>query len=396
MPISFKVAKTAFEKNLVYKLRHQVFVAEEKRFEHSSDKIYDIYDTLEETKNILAMEGGVPIGSIRVTMENALGLPPLEHYDFGPIMKQHEEKFAGIGWLCVSEKYRKHRGLVAGLFKMMAREMKKNQTRHLIAPLHPGALPLLKRYGVQRVGERFFSGSLNVPMVPIYLCLDALPPGAREFSQDPLETILDDSNERRIYRQGEVAMRAGEPGTETFVIMRGSFRVVSPSKEKESSLSAVLDPECLVGVDPLLGPGQIFGELSLLDEGPRTATVVCHSKEADVMIWTREEFLDQLGANRNTAMRICRILGSRLRLKTGGCRDVKPQESLVARIIIDASRQGKKPVELKWLSMQCGMWLKDMKQMIDSWAEKGLVKYDDPENIRLSDSEALRKKIPAD
>lgn len=59
---------------------------------------------------------------------------------------------------------------------------------------------------------------------------------------------------------GTVLTRAGEPGEEFFLLVDGTARVeVSPEKQV------------------LLPPGQFFGEMSLLDGGPRSATVVAHT-----------------------------------------------------------------------------------------------------------------------
>jgi CRP/FNR family transcriptional regulator, cyclic AMP receptor protein len=56
---------------------------------------------------------------------------------------------------------------------------------------------------------------------------------------------------------GTVLTRAGEPGDEFFLIIDGTARV-EVSAEKQVSLH----------------PGEFFGEMSLLDGGPRSATVV--------------------------------------------------------------------------------------------------------------------------
>lgn len=59
---------------------------------------------------------------------------------------------------------------------------------------------------------------------------------------------------------GTVLTRAGEPGEEFFLIVDGTARV-EVSAEKHV----------------LLPPGQFFGEMSLLDGGPRSATVVAQT-----------------------------------------------------------------------------------------------------------------------
>jgi CRP/FNR family cyclic AMP-dependent transcriptional regulator len=57
--------------------------------------------------------------------------------------------------------------------------------------------------------------------------------------------------------EGTVLARSGEPGQEFFLILDGTARV-EVSARKRSRLQ----------------PGQYFGEMSLLDGGPRSATVV--------------------------------------------------------------------------------------------------------------------------
>jgi len=65
--------------------------------------------------------------------------------------------------------------------------------------------------------------------------------------------------ELRVPR-GEEIFTEGEPGDRMYVILDGKVKLGQTSTDGRESLLAVL------------GPGEVFGELSLFDPGPRTAT----------------------------------------------------------------------------------------------------------------------------
>src|SRR5438477_2399539 len=56
---------------------------------------------------------------------------------------------------------------------------------------------------------------------------------------------------------GYVLAQAGEPGDRFFVIVDGAARIVVSAQQQSR-----------------IGPGEFFGEMSLLDGGPRSATVI--------------------------------------------------------------------------------------------------------------------------
>ena len=72
---------------------------------------------------------------------------------------------------------------------------------------------------------------------------------------------------------GHVLARAGEPGDRFFVIVDGSARVeVSPDNQAR------------------IGPGAFFGEMSLLDGEPRSATVIAETAMR-LLVVPRREFV---------------------------------------------------------------------------------------------------------
>jgi CRP-like cAMP-binding protein len=118
----------------------------------------------------------------------------------------------------------------------------------------------------------------------------------------------------------------------------------------------------------MFGPGQIFGELSLLDGGPRTSTIVANSIEADVMVWKRSELLEQLRSDQDRALRTLELLGSRLRHQIEG-HSTNPPASLAARILVDSSHEGELPVDMQWLSRQCGIGGNVFQDIVSSWEQ---------------------------
>src|SRR6059058_6562242 len=69
------------------------------------------------------------------------------------------------------------------------------------------------------------------------------------------------SARRRSYRRGEVIFHQGDPGDALHFITEGRVKVVLDAETGEEAVIAIL------------GPGDCFGELALIDGEPRSATV---------------------------------------------------------------------------------------------------------------------------
>src|SRR4029077_17885000 len=61
-------------------------------------------------------------------------------------------------------------------------------------------------------------------------------------------------------RRGEVLFHEGDPGDKLYIVTDGKVKLGRTSSDGRENLLAIL------------GPGEMFGELSLFDPGPRTAT----------------------------------------------------------------------------------------------------------------------------
>jgi CRP/FNR family transcriptional regulator, cyclic AMP receptor protein len=103
---------------------------------------------------------------------------------------------------------------------------------------------------------------------------------------------------------GTKLFQYGDPGDKLFVILEGKVRI---SREV-----AGMGEEALA----VLGPGEVFGEMSLLDESPRSADARVHER-CRALVITKEAFDDLLFVHKELAFEVLwncvRILSVRLR-----------------------------------------------------------------------------------
>jgi CRP-like cAMP-binding protein len=88
----------------------------------------------------------------------------------------------------------------------------------------------------------------------------------------------------RAYRRGERIVTQGQPGDSFFVLVKGRVAV------------SILSPEGREVVLSTLSAGDHFGEMALLDEAPRSATVTAVER-SELAVLTREAFFDLLRGN---------------------------------------------------------------------------------------------------
>jgi CRP/FNR family cyclic AMP-dependent transcriptional regulator len=105
---------------------------------------------------------------------------------------------------------------------------------------------------------------------------------------------------RRSTTRGSIIMAAGDPTDSLYIILSGRLKVMmSDADGKEVILS-------------LLGPGEFFGEMGLIDDNPRSASVVA-LEPCELLAITRRDFKKCMAENAEMAMAVMRGLVRRLR-----------------------------------------------------------------------------------
>lgn len=106
---------------------------------------------------------------------------------------------------------------------------------------------------------------------------------------------------QRIYEPGEVIFRQGEPGVGMYIIERGDVDVVY--EETNQVLAELSD-------------GEFFGELALVDESPRIATVIAKSR-SQILGFFQSDLLALIDRNPRLGikivMRLVSVVGERLK-----------------------------------------------------------------------------------
>jgi CRP-like cAMP-binding protein len=101
------------------------------------------------------------------------------------------------------------------------------------------------------------------------------------------------------YKAGERIFAEGDPSYYCYQIVRGKVDIVlSPGGRRE--------------VIATLGPGEVFGEMGVIDSGPRSATAIA-AEDTECVVFGALDLLDQFDEDPATTIEVMRTLIKRLR-----------------------------------------------------------------------------------
>lgn len=94
--------------------------------------------------------------------------------------------------------------------------------------------------------------------------------------------------------------RLGDPGEEMYVVFEGAIDIDTHDKFGQKIVLATV------------GPGDMFGELSLIDEGPRNATAMVR-QDCTLLVMTRDDLVDIVHRNPKASLEMMAIFAERIR-----------------------------------------------------------------------------------
>ncbi len=113
------------------------------------------------------------------------------------------------------------------------------------------------------------------------------------------ESLIATMSPSRLER-GDILFHEGDQGDRLYVIGEGKIKLGRTSSDGRENLLAIL------------GPGEMFGELSLFDPGPRTATATAVA-ETQVVSMGHEQLKEFLATRPGVASTLLAALARRLR-----------------------------------------------------------------------------------
>jgi CRP-like cAMP-binding protein len=123
------------------------------------------------------------------------------------------------------------------------------------------------------------------------------------LKEDELDEVAKICSEKH-YAAGETIAREGDNSDELFIITDGFVEVVLGERRKSSARVVVS-----------LGSGQIIGEMALLDQGPRSASVLATSDPTIVQMIRRQDFETLCQQNTNIGYKVMHNLAADLSFK---------------------------------------------------------------------------------
>ena len=189
----------------------------------------------------------------------------------------------------------------------------------------------------------------------------------------------------KSYPKGSVILFEDDPGDSFFVVREGRVKVVLVAEDGR---------EVILGI---LGSGEYFGELALIDDQPRSAHVVA-MEDSTLLVLRREDFRRRVEQSPAVAWALLIDLSRRLRRADEkiGSLVLLDVPGRIARVILDAVAEGgtdviEKPLTHQTIAHVIGASRETVSRAMREFVESGWISTD-RRRIRVLDKAALEKR----
>jgi len=184
----------------------------------------------------------------------------------------------------------------------------------------------------------------------------------------------------RRFAAGDPIFRMSSPGSSMMAVLSGQVRISISSPEGKELLLAVLFP------------GEVFGEIALLDGKERSADATAMTA-CSLAVLERREVMVFLERHPEAWPRIVEVLCERFRENTQHAAEVSlmqlPARLAKALLRMDGDRVGgSKPLSQRDLGNLVGAARESVNKCLNEWQRRGVIRIDD-NSIAILDRDAL-------
>jgi CRP-like cAMP-binding protein len=194
---------------------------------------------------------------------------------------------------------------------------------------------------------------------------------------------------QRGYRRGEVLFRSGDAGDALLGVVSGRIRISTGSASGREIFLNIMEP------------GDTFGEIALLDGGPRTATATA-IEAAELVSLRRGPLFELLEREPRTALELLRLCGERLRWTSGLLEDsvfLDAPARLAKRLLSLGELHGEKSaagyrirISQEELASFLGVSRQAVNEQLQEWKGRGWVALGRG-SVTVQDAAALKAEI---
>ena len=189
----------------------------------------------------------------------------------------------------------------------------------------------------------------------------------------------------KTYPKSSVILFEDDPGDSLFVIRDGRVKVVLVGEDGR---------EVILGV---LGVGEHFGELSLIDDQPRSAHVIA-MEDSSLLVLRRDDFRRRVETSPAVAWTLLSELSRRLRRADGkiGGLVLLDVPGRIARLLLDMSEEGgsetiEKPLTHQTIAQMIGASRETVSRAMREFQDHGWIDVE-RRKIRVADREGLKRR----
>jgi N-acyl-L-homoserine lactone synthetase len=294
MAVRVAVARSSEDLDELFRVRHEVFCGGGYMLSRPDGRIIERFDAYPGAVNVVAKTAGRVIGGMRLDLPSGCGVGADEYFDYSSAALPADTT-GGVSAICLLPEYRAVSGVHTTMWKMLMYTAASKGLTHLRGSANPECTHLYERLGWRVIAPELHHDESGLDVVPMTLEIEQASDTLRGFIEHQELSGFDEVFERAFYLPGECVLQAGEDGSQAFLIIEGTARLTFPLSENELQY----------------GPGELFGELAVLTEQPRTASIYALTA-LEVMVLGRDQLFQQIEQRPTQGMRLLGSIASRM------------------------------------------------------------------------------------